>query len=158
MPVTQGTHRRGYLVGVADKVAWQFLGLPYRWGGDDPMQGFDCSGFVIEILKSVGLLPRGVDTTAHGLWQMFSNREVVVPIPGCLVFWYRSDGRIVHVEYCIDGEFSIGASGGGSATVTVEDAIQRNAYIKVRPFRSRLHIKGFVDPFKEVVNDGSIET
>jgi len=28
----------------------------YLWGGDDPLAGFDCSGFVIEILKSVGIL------------------------------------------------------------------------------------------------------
>ena len=152
------TNRRGYLTGIAMKVAWQFLGLPYRWGGDDPIQGFDCSGFVIEILKSVGILPRQGDWTAHGLWLTFPKYEVQKPFGGCLVFWERSDGRIVHVEFCIDHKFAIGASGGGGATVTIEDAIQRNAYIKIRPFRSRPHIKGFIDPFQGVDHESSIET
>lgn len=141
-------NRRSHLVGVSLRVAWQFLGLPYRWGGDDPMQGFDCSGFVIELLKSSGILPRMMDTTAHGLWVMFASKEVSKPVAGCLVFWKRSDGRIVHVEMCIDDRHSVGASGGGGATITIEDAIQRNAYIKVRPFRTRPHIRGFLDPFK----------
>ena len=40
----------------AYKLAWKYIGKFYKWGGDDP-SGFDCSGFVIEILKSVGILP-----------------------------------------------------------------------------------------------------
>ena len=123
------------------------------------MQGFDCSGFVIELLKSSGILPRTMDTTAHGLWIMFANMEVKKPIAGCLVFWKRSDGRIVHVEMCIDDKHSIGASGGGGTTITIEDAIQKNAYIKVRPFLSRRHIRGFLDPFmKGGGSDVTIET
>lgn len=151
------TTRRGYLVGIAKKVAWQFLGLPYRWGGDDPMQGFDCSGFVIEVLKSVGILPRIGDWTAHGLWEMFGGKQVREPYEGCLVFWVRRNGRVIHVEFCINHEFSIGASGGGGATITIEDAIQRNAYIKIRPFVTRPQIKGFLDPFMEG-NNGIVET
>ena len=148
MPQLGETNKRGYLSGLAVKIAWSFIGLPYRWGGDDPIQGFDCSGFVIEILKSVGALPRRGDWTAHGLYYMFTDKIVQEPIEGCLVFWERQDGRVVHVELCIDANFAIGASGGGGTTITIEDAIQKNAYIKVRPFRSRPHIRGFVDPFK----------
>ena len=37
------------------QTALAYLGTPYVWGGDDP-SGFDCSGFVIECLKSAGLL------------------------------------------------------------------------------------------------------
>jgi hypothetical protein len=43
---------------------------------------------------------------------------------------------------------SLGASGGGSRTVTVSDAIRSNAFIKLRPFRSRDGVAGFVDPFR----------
>lgn len=142
-------NRRSYLVSIALRVAWGFLGLPYRWGGDDPLQGFDCSGFIIEILKSVGVLPRVGDWTAHGLWIKFGDNDVVPPPrQGDLVFWDRSDGRVIHVEMCIDEHHSIGASSGGSTTVTIEDAIEKNAYIKVRPFRSRPRIAGFLDPYK----------
>ena len=128
--------------------AWAYLGRPYRWGGDDPMAGFDCSGFVIECLKSAGLLPRRGDWTAQGLWERFIDRTVGMPSPGCLVFWDNRAGRIVHVEICLNGELAIGASGGGSETLTNEDAIKQNAYIKVRPIATRSHVKGFLDPFK----------
>ena len=125
------------------KIAWSFLGRPYIWGGDDPMRGFDCSGFVIECLKSVGKLPQKGDWTANTLFGLF--RKVQDPDLGCLVFW--GSPRIIHVEFCIDDKLSIGASGGGSRTKTEADAISQNAYIKIRPFRSRNGIAGFCDPF-----------
>lgn len=123
------------------KVAWHYLGTPYRWGGDD-FSSFDCSGFVIECLKSAGVLPRSGDWTAAGLFAMFP--KVPDPKEGCLVFW---GSPIIHVELCLDDIFSIGASGGGSKTVTEADAIRQNAYLKVRPLRSRSGIYGFADPF-----------
>ena len=107
---------------IAERVAFGFLGKPYFWGGDDPMQGFDCSGFVIEILKSVGKLPRKGDWTAQGLWDLFHANHVSEPRNGCLVFWKTSNGRMIHVEYCLDDTFSIGASGGnltGSGANTI---------------------------------------
>lgn len=135
---------------LASKVAWGFLGTPYIWGGDDPMKGFDCSGFVIEILKSVGALPRTGDWTAKELWDKFDKKVIPYPNEGCLVFWRgrARNSAIVHVEYCIDDTHSIGASGGGRKTETVADAIKQNAYIKVRPFSSRKYIRGYVDPFQ----------
>jgi cell wall-associated NlpC family hydrolase len=130
---------------VAENVALSFLGKPYFWGGDDPIQGFDCSGYCIEILKSVGLLPRNGDWTAAMLFNLFE--KVNSPRRGCLVFWENGNGRIIHVEYCLDHYLSIGASGGGSTTDSQQDAIRQNAYVKVRPFHSRKGVAGFVDPW-----------
>ena len=132
----------------AVKLAWEFLGRPYRWGGDDPMAGFDCSGFMLEILQSVGLVPHGHDTTAHGLYAMYANKAVDLPARGCLVFWERS-GKMVHVEMCLNEDLSIGASDGCSATEDEAAAVLHNAYIKIRPFlprkgQARLY---YVDPF-----------
>jgi len=131
-------------VDIAMRTAWAYLGRPYIWGGDDPIRGFDCSGFVIECLKSAGILPRSGDWTAAGLATMFP----VSPYPdrGRLVFW--ANPKIIHVELCIDARFSIGASGGGARTLTEADAIRQNAYIKIRPFGSRPGIFGFADPFE----------
>jgi hypothetical protein len=134
---------------IAERIAWNFLGKPYIWGGDDPMKGFDCSGFVIEILKSIGILPMNGDWTAQGLRKMFLEQTTPVPKLGRLVFWH---GRIettkaVHVEFCLNEELSIGASGGNSEVKTEKDAILRNAFIKIRPIRTRPYLLGFVDPF-----------
>lgn len=131
--------------------AWAFIGTPYKWGGNDPMAGFDCSGFCIEVLKGVGILSRHGDWTAQDLYTLFREKRTTEPEEGCLVFWSgRSTSSIIHVEYCIDDKCSLGASGGGSRTVTVQDAIEQDAYIKMRPFASRPNIAGFVDPFREV--------
>ena len=127
---------------IALKVAWSYLGKPYLWKGDDPMAGFDCSGFVIECLKSAARLPRAGDWRARDIYTMFP--PVFRPLEGCLVFY---GDPIIHVEICLDGVFSIGASGGGSETLTEADAIKANAYIKIRAFRTRAGIHGFVDPF-----------
>jgi len=129
-------------IALATKVAWSYHGTWYTWGGDDP-SGFDCSGVCIEILKSVGLLPRSFDATANGLMGMFN--KVPAPFEGCLVFWL-SGSRAHHVEYCLDELFSIGASGGGSHVKTLEDAIKANAWIKVRPI-ARGGIVHFANPF-----------
>jgi len=130
---------------IAQQIAMSYLGTPYRWGGDDP-EGFDCSGLTIEILKSVGILPRGGDWTADQLSKMFPETDS--PKLGCLVFWNKGpDSRAIHVEMCISDDLSIGASGGGSSTLTVEDAMRQNAFVKVRPFRSRSNIALFSDPF-----------
>jgi hypothetical protein len=99
------------------------------------------------------VLPRKGDWTAQGLVTRFGGTEdpkmiVEKPDEGCLVFWNNRAGKIVHVEYCINDVLSIGASGGGARTKTEADAIAQNAYIKVRPFRGRSGIWGFIDPFQ----------
>ncbi len=51
-------------------IARQWLGYPYKWGGNDPVVdgGVDCSGYVLWVLRKVGI--EYADTTAQGLWNM----------------------------------------------------------------------------------------
>lgn len=133
---------------LALRIAFAFLGKPYVWGGNDPIQGFDCSGLVIECLKSVGRLPRVGDWSANDLYVRFKATEVEEPYKGCLVLW-ESTAKIVHVEICVDENCSIGASGGGSKTLTVADAINQDAYVKIRPWVTRGGVVHFVDPFND---------
>lgn len=137
---------------LAREIAMSFLGKWYKWGGDDPA-GFDCSGFVLEILKSVGLFPRRGDTTALGIFKRFHTYRVKKPSLGVLVF-YGSNPKdpetIQHVEFCLDDFVAIGASGGNRRTETVRDAIRMNAFIKIRPIERNRPIIAFVDPFRSV--------
>ena len=133
-------------------VARSFHGLPYKWGGDDPMRGFDCSGFIVEILKSVGYINRTSDYTAQGFYNMYLDNSFSIAEEGMLVFWRRSKPKlppykIIHIEYCLDSILAIGASGGGGRTITEQDAVEQNAYIKIRPFNSRKNAAGILDPF-----------
>jgi len=135
---------------IAEKVAWSLHGLPYRWGGDDPVEGFDCSGLCIEILKSVGILPREGDWTAAGLYEKFTEARCQNPRLGCLAFWWNNaKTRIIHVEFCLDSKHTMGASGGGSETTSADAAAAQNAYIKHRPIDfSHPRLAGFMDPFR----------
>ncbi len=134
---------------IALSILEKSVGLPYKWGGDDPIGGFDCSGLVIEALQSSGKLPEKRDYTAHQLSTMFPETEIFAP--GVLVFWdWNKDGVIDHVEMIAfedeNGTFyTVGASGGNSQTITNADAQKYNAYVKIRPLRNGYKLA--VNPF-----------
>jgi hypothetical protein len=140
---------------------WErLLNTPYKWGGDDPMEGVDCSGLVREGLKSAGLVPREMDTTADALLKdVFKDRKRYTQerelSRGMLVFWQTADhSRIRHVEIVwrvihLQDEIrvvTIGASGGGSKTVDRAEAIKSNAYVKIRRITPGWFVA--IDPFE----------
>jgi len=128
----------------------RFVGLPYLWGGDDPILGFDCSGLAQEVLLAVGLDPPG-DQTAQALYEAFKSKSVGlagIPAKGCLAFYGKSLRGITHVSICIGDGLILEAGGGGSATVNNTTAATQNAYIRVRPMRRRADLVAVVDPFK----------
>ena len=136
--------------------ALHYLGTPYKWGGDDP-SGFDCSGFVLELLKTAGFVGETDDLTADGLLRKYAHKQVAVPIAGALLFYLDTQGKAYHVVFCLDGDFLIGANSGTSKTldpvpkftlatafdylialvksVTNSAAWRDNAYIKIRPIK-----------------------
>jgi len=139
--------KSAYLRAKAVEYLQHFIGLPYRWGGDDPLAGFDCSGLVIEVLQAVGAIPHGLDFTAATLYEGFQDKAVIRGYAGCLVFWLSGED-IVLVEMMIDDLHTVGASGGGSGTLTVADAVRQNAFVKMRPVGYRGENFLIVDPFR----------
>ncbi len=84
--------------------AVQFVGNPYVWGGEDPVNGADCSGFTQTIYKTFHMtLPR----TAHRQSQV--GREVSLDElqPGDLLcFQNKGQTQVGHVGiYLGDGKF-----------------------------------------------------
>ncbi|WP_084628259.1 C40 family peptidase [Silanimonas lenta] len=101
--------------------AMGLIGTRYRFGGSNPQQGFDCSGFTSWVFReAVGLaLPR---TAA----DQFA--EVGTPVPrdalaaGDLVFFRQGRGRIDHVGiYVGEGRFVHAPSRGGRVRIDVLD-------------------------------------
>lgn len=123
-----------------------FLKLPYKWGGDDTIKGFDCSGLVQELLAMIGLDPAG-DQTAQALYDHFKDksnegRRGV----GTLVFFGKSVSRITHIGLMLDEHTMIEAGGGGSKTTSLEAAAQANAYVRLRPFNRRSDLVAVLNP------------
>lgn len=115
-----------------------YLHRPYIWGGDDPIRGLDCSGFAQEILAAIGLDPAG-DQTAQALYNHFDNlREIgAIPTAGSLSFYGRDYNSIIHIAVHISNGIVIEAGGGGSRTLTLQDSIAQNAFIRLRPVKYR---------------------
>lgn len=127
--------------------ALKFVGQPYRWGGDDSINGFDCSGLAIELLQSHGFLPRGWDSTAKGLYQKLLSdgaRKVISPTLGTVVFFGNPD--ITHVGFCLDEILMLEAGGGDHTVVDLETAAKKNAYVRIRPINWRSDRFGFLAP------------
>ena len=133
--------------GQAVRYLQKWIGHFYLWGGDDP-SGFDCSGLILEVLKSIGLVRAKIDMTADGIFNLFKKNLTEEPGSGKLVFWFSGD-RAIHVEMMIDEYHTVGASGGGSATKTIADAVKHNAFVKMRPLKYRGSKYKICDPFAE---------
>jgi len=130
--------------------AYSFLGTPYRWGGDDPILGIDCSGLVLEVLKAAGVYKGKFDTTAQGIYADLLNRDKAVvtkaPDAMCIAFYGISTTHITHVALCVSPTHMIEAGGGGSKTVDEKTAAAHNAFVRIRPIDSRVDLVAVLQP------------
>ncbi len=127
----------------------QFVGINYKWGGDDTILGFDCSGFAQEIMAAFGVDPKG-DQTAQGLLNHFRTSKkgtrLKTPCVGALAFFGFNEAKITHVGICLDSVTMIEAGGGNSRTVDSKAAARQNAYIRLRPIRGRKDLATLILP------------
>lgn len=125
----------------------QYLGTPYKWGGSNPVEGFDCSGFVQWVLKSSGSDPKG-DQTAQALYNELTKKRSPTNQQklGTIVFYGESVTKITHVAIAIDPYRVIEAGGGDSLTITREDAAKANACVRIRLVNARNDLVARVHP------------
>jgi cell wall-associated NlpC family hydrolase len=94
------------------------VGTPYRWGGNTPAGGFDCSGLIVYVHQNVKQkkLPRTTDQMA----KIGVSLEDQPPSPGDLVFFNTTGASHSHVGiYVGKGRFVHAPSTGG--TVRLEE-------------------------------------
>jgi hypothetical protein len=84
--------------------ARRLVGVPYRYGGDSPQSGFDCSGFVRFVYRHFGLELPHSSYADFGLGRRVDRRSLR---PGDLVFFdgvghvgmYIGGGRFIHAPH-----------------------------------------------------------
>ena len=89
------------------------VGVPYRYGGNNPKAGFDCSGLIGYVyLKSADIkLPR----TIQEMSTRGQNIHDQAPAPGDLVFFNTTGGKYSHAGiYVGKGRFVHAPSSGGT--------------------------------------------
>jgi hypothetical protein len=84
----------------AVQIAERYLGVPYRWGGADPIGGFDCSGLTMYAYAQLGI------GLTHYTGSQFYEGMRVPPsrlLPGDLLFFHPSAAGPQHEGMYIGG-------------------------------------------------------
>ncbi|HEY3781440.1 MAG TPA: C40 family peptidase [Fimbriimonadaceae bacterium] len=91
------------------KWSLNFKGTPYKWGGNDPQKGIDCSGFVKFLYGQIGLqLPR---TAAEQAYVGTPIRRLESLQPGDrLYFWSYKRNMIGHTGLYLGNGYFVHSS------------------------------------------------
>lgn len=101
------------------------MGIKYRWGGNTPREGFDCSGFTKFAHNYLNVkIPRTAAEQSRAS-RTISRRDLR---PGDMIFFKTTGSRVNHVGiYLGDGRFIHAASGGGKV---MTDDLRKNYWQK----------------------------
>jgi cell wall-associated NlpC family hydrolase len=117
------------------RTANQFIGIRYRWGGQAPDTGFDCSGLTMVVYRLNGLeLPRSSR-------QQWKTGRPVYPgqlAKGDLVFFATSGGeRVSHVGIYVGNDQFLHAPSSGRK---IRISAMSNKYYKSRYLGARTYL------------------
>jgi cell wall-associated NlpC family hydrolase len=116
------------------KTAKRYIGVPYKWGGESAVTGFDCSGYTMVIYQQNGLnLPRSSR-------QQWKTGKPITPrqlLKGDLVFFATSGGkRVSHVGIYLGGDKFLHSPGRGRKikTASLSDRYFQSRYLGARTY------------------------
>jgi len=135
-PSPRADHGRAGVVGHAAQdvlfLAISLVGTPYRYGGNTPAGGFDCSGLIGYVFRQAAAL--SLPRTTREL-QAMRGRDVrrAQLASGDLVF-FGSRGRVNHAGiYVGEGRFVHAPSSGGTVRMdTLDGPYWREHYLQAR--------------------------
>lgn len=135
----------------SEKLAWLesyanvLFGIPYIWGGNNPLAGFDCSGLVCELLRSVGIVK--ADQSAQSLYDILKKEGTKDEYGlGAVAFFGKSEKKITHVGLLLTDTLMIEAGGGNASVTTKDQAARANAFVRLRPLSSREDLVSVIMP------------
>ncbi|WP_281686894.1 C40 family peptidase [Pseudomonas citronellolis] len=116
--------------------AHELIGQPYKWGGASLETGFDCSGLLVYLYRSVAdlRLPRTTRAMIAQRDSAISRHELQ---PGDAVFFsHNGSSRVSHVGLYIGDNRFIHAPRTGKAIRinSLEEAYWHRAYVTARSF------------------------
>ncbi|MGE5259081.1 MAG: NlpC/P60 family protein, partial [Hyphomicrobiales bacterium] len=117
------------------RTAERFIGVPYKWGGESTVAGFDCSGLTMVVYQLNGLeLPRtSADQWAAG--TPVNERDLS---QGDLVFFAtRGGNKVSHVGIYLGGDNFLHAPGRGN---TIQVASLSSDYFRARYLGARSYL------------------
>jgi len=139
--------------------AFQYIGVPYKWGGNN-FDGLDCSGLVVKVFQDLGILKQGEDYSAQGLYNWCKGQQGVQSSIACdsLLFFGRDRNNISHVAISLgehDGiTLMLESAGAGRESIgqTRETLLRRDARVRIKPISHRKDfIEGAIVPYKKII-------
>lgn len=118
---------------VAARTAERFVGIPYLWGGDNVVEGMDCSGFVRAVYNLCGVnIPR----SSREQFRVGENIGKIDLKEGDLVFFGSSEDAINHVGiYVGNGRFVHAPRRGDEIKITsLDDPYFTKKYVGARRY------------------------
>lgn len=118
---------------IAARTAERFVGIPYRWGGDNVIDGMDCSGFVRAVYNLCGVsIPR----TSRDQYKAGEAVSRDALQDGDLVFFGAAEDKINHVGiYVGNGRFVHAPRRGEDIRVTsIDDNYFEKRFVGARRY------------------------
>lgn len=118
---------------IAARTAERFVGIPYRWGGDNVVEGMDCSGFVRAVYNLCGVsIPR----TSREQFKAGDSVSRGTLLDGDLVFFGSAEDKINHVGiYVGKGKFVHAPRRGEEIRITsIDDSYFDRRFVGARRY------------------------